>query len=283
MNVRIGAPVALALLLATAATATELQAPYQPEAASIDLTQRRHDWTAIIPRLLTVDLDPVPAPTPADVDRWSTATVVTQYGVVRASLVEIRKTCQFLCGVDQDETCHTQAVLQLEDGSDGSDVLAVFPREVEIANLQMLAPMLLHVAPAWSPEFRAQAWPADETGRIRIEGWNPSTKRLQFSAQAMGEEQSFDEPACRASTAAGLTAIQCQSLALLAADGVPLLVSAPDYADAVAMPVASFEHDGALHVVVRLGVQAQTIYGLLVKRGDTWVPLFRKAERALLC
>ena len=283
MLVRLGAPIALAVVIATAAIAAELQAPYQPEAASIDLSQRRYDWTAIIPRLLTVDLDPVAAPTQADVDRWSTATVVSQYGYVRASLIAIRKSCQFLCGVDRDETCHTQAVLQLEDGSDGSDVLAVFPGEVEIANLQMLAPTPLHVAPAWSPEFRAQAWPADETGRIRIDGWNPSTKRLQFSAQAMGEEQSFDEPACRASTAAGLTAIQCQSLALLAADGVPLLVSAPDYADAVAMPVASFEHDGALHVVVRLGVQAQTIYGLLVKRGDTWVPLFRKAERALFC
>ena len=99
----------------------------------------------------------------------------------------------------------------------------------------------------------------------------------------MGEEQSFDEPGCRAGTAADLTVMQCQSLAFIAAKGVPLLISVPDYNEAAATPVASFTHDGALHVIVRLGLKAQTVYGLLVKRGDSWVPLFRKAERALMC
>ncbi|HVG81632.1 MAG TPA: hypothetical protein VNB28_05070, partial [Methylomirabilota bacterium] len=116
-----------------------------------------------------------------------------------------------------------------------------------------------------------------------IDGWNANTKRLQFTVQAMGEEQSFDEPGCRASTAADLTVMQCQSLAFIAAMGVPLLISVPDYNDAIAQPVASFTHEGADYVVVRLGLKAQTVYGLLVKRGDTWVPLFRKAERALMC
>ena len=86
-----------------------------------------------------------------------------------------------------------------------------------------------------------------------------------------------------AGTAAGLTQLACHGIAVIAADGVPLLLSVPDYNDAIATPVARFTANGETHVLVRLGLKAQTIYGLLVKRGDKWVPLFRRAERALLC
>ena len=80
-----------------------------------------------------------------------------------------------------------------------------------------------------------------------------------------------------------MTQIACPSIALIAADGVPLLVSIPDYNQAIAVPIASFLHEGELHVLVRLGLKAQTIYGLLVRRDGKWVPLFRPAQRPLLC
>jgi hypothetical protein len=297
MLYRIGAPVALVIAFATVVAADEiatvrliepaaagpLEAPYQVEAGMVPLTEpwakRTHDASGLV----VVDLDPMTAPTQADVERWSTATVLSLYGNSRAGLVEIRKSCQFLCGVDQAESCHYQAVLQPEQYLEGRDVLAALPGDVEISELEMLTLRPAAALPAWSKDFRTQAWPADETGRFRIDGWNPNTKRLQFTAQAMGEEQSFDEPGCRASAAAGLTAIQCPSLALIAADGVPLLMSVPDYNEATATPLARFTANGETHVLVRLGLKAQTIYGLLVKRGDMWVPLFRKAERALMC
>jgi hypothetical protein len=308
MLLRMGAPLALATLLAAAAVADELQSPAQAGAATVEMietaaasgageleapyqveaatTALAEPWAERGPdakRLIVVDLDSVKAPTQADVDRWSTATVLSLYGVMPAHLVEIRKSCQYLCGVDQEQTCHYQAVLEPEQYVEGAELVGVLPGEVEISELQMLTLRPASSLPAWSKDFHEVAWPTDESGRTRIDGWNANTKRLQFSVQAMGEEQSFDEPGCRASSAADLTVMHCQSLAFIAADGVPLLISVPDYNEAAAAPIATFTHDGALHVIVRLGLQAQTVYGLLVKRGDTWVPLFRKAERALMC
>jgi hypothetical protein len=288
---RSAAVLALALLCAGNAAADPLEPPYQLDGASVDLRDRGADPAADIQFVFLFDLDPMQAPTQADADRWFEATVLTEAGPVRAGLLEIRKSCAFLCGVEpsmpveEAETCHYQAALVLHPETDtaGANLIAAFPGKVEIADFQMPAPAPLRAAPAWSRAFHAPAWPPDETGGIRIDGWDPNTRRLQYTLQAMGEEQSFHEPGCEASTAAGLTQIQCQSLALIAADGVPLLLSVPDYNQAIATPVASFMHDGTLHVVVRLGLKAQTVYGLLVKRGDTWVPLFRKAERSLLC
>lgn len=282
MPLRIGAPLALAALFAADAAAGGLEAPYQVEAVTTELSQPGMQRGPDMPRFAVVDLDPIEAPTQADMERWSTATVLTMYGTTRAHLVEFRRSCGLLCGVGQDETCHWQAVLQMEYPYEGGDVVAL-PGEPPIGDLETQIMRPTNSVPAWSKEFHEVAWPTEESGGIRIDGWSASTKRLQFSVQAMGEEQSIDEPGCRAREGAGLTQIQCHGIAVLAADGVPLLVSVPDYNDAIAQPLASFMHEGETYVLVRLGLKAQTVYGFLVKRGDQWVPLFRKAERELMC
>jgi hypothetical protein len=285
MLFRIGAPAALAVLLAAGAAAGDLEAPYQIDGMAVDLRDRGADPAADPTFVFLVDLDPLQAPTQGDADRWTEATVLTEAGPVRAGLMDIRKSCQFLCGTGEEETCHYQAALVLDYRQDtGGNVLAAFPGSVEVTDFQLLEPVPLTSAPSWSREFRPQLWPADEATELRIDRWDPSTERLRFSVRtAGGEEHSLDDQGCRAGTAAGLTHVACQGVALIAADGVPLLLSWPDYNIASAAPVASFEHDGALHVLVRLGLKAQTVYGLLVKRGDKWVPLFRKAERPQLC
>lgn len=281
-NSRSAALVASALLLVAAAAGAEpLQAPYQVDEILID--PRGELSYGIRPSSPSVDLDPLQSLAQADVDRWVEATMLTEYGPAPANLMEIRKSCKFLCGVEEEETCHYQAVLDLQDDYDVGNMVVAFPGTVEVTDFETLVPRPVYSVPTWSPEFHAQLWPADEPGRIRIDGWNPNTKRLQFSIQAIGEEHSFDEQSCRASTAAGLTLIACHGIAMIAADGVPLLLSFPDDNVATATPVAKFTHDGELHVVVRLGLKAQTIHGLLVRRGDRWIPLFRKAERALAC
>ena len=283
MLLRMGAPLALAALFAAKAAAGGLEAPYQVEAVTTELSQPGMQRGPDMPRFAVVDLDPMQAPTQADVERWSTATVLTMYGTTRAHLVEFRRSCGLLCGVGQEETCHWQAVLQMEYPYDAAEVVAALPGEPTLGDPEMPILRPANSVPAWSKEFHTVAWPTDDSGRIRIDGWNTSTKRLQFSVQAMGEEQSIDEPRCRAREGAGLTQIQCHGIAVVAADGVPLLVSVPDYNDAIAEPVAAFHYENELYVLVRLGLQAQTVYGFLVKRGDQWVPLFRKAERALMC
>jgi hypothetical protein len=283
MLLRIGAPLALACLFAAEAAAGGLEAPYQVDAVTTELSQPGTQRGPDMPRFAVVDLDPMQAPTQGDMERWSTATVLTPYGTTRAHLVEFRRSCGLLCGVGQQETCHWQAVLQMEFPYEAADVVAVLPGEPALSDPETPNLRPVNSVPAWSKEFHTVAWPTDDTGGIRIDGWNASTKRLQISAQVMGEEQSIDQPACRAREGAGLTQIQCQSIALIAADGVPLLVSSPDYTDATAEPVAAFHHQTELYVLVRLGLQAQTVYGFLVKRAEKWVPLFRKAERAFVC
>jgi hypothetical protein len=281
-NIRFAAPLALALILPAAGAAGEaLQAPYQIEGVSIDLRGRDgRDESRVY--AYVVDLDQARALRQGEADRWLEATVLTEIGAERAQLVEIRKSCEFLCGVEEEETCHHQAVVVLPQDS-GANAFVAFPGTVEVTDFEMLTATPLPSSEAWSRDFHEVIWPEDDSGRIRIDGWNAKTRRLQFSMQAMGEERSFDEQACRAGTAAGLTQLACHGIAVIAADGVPLLLSVPDYNDAIASPVARFTANGETHVLVRLGLKAQTIYGLLVKRGDKWIPLFRRAERALLC
>ena len=281
-NIRFAAPLALALALPVPGAAGEaLQAPYQIESVSIDLRGRDgRDESRVY--AYVVDLDQPKALRQGEADRWLEATVLTEIGAERAQLVEIRKSCEFLCGVEERETCHYQAVVVLPQDS-GANAFVAFAGTVEVTDFEMLTATPLPSSEAWSRDFHEVIWPEDDSGRIRIDGWNAKTKRLQFSMQAMGEERSFDEQACRAGTAAGLTQLACHGIAVIAADGVPLLLSVPDYNDAIATPVARFTANGEAHVLVQLGLKAQTIYGLLVKRGDKWVPLFRRAERALLC
>ena len=126
----------------------------------------------------------------------------------------------------------------------GANAFVAFAGTVEITDFEMLTATPLPSSEAWSRDFHEVIWPEDDSGRIRIDGWNAKTKRLQFSMQAMGEERSFDEQACRAGAAAGLTQLACHGIAAIAADGVPLLLSVPDYNDAIATPVARFTANG---------------------------------------
>lgn len=272
------------LLVAAVAVAEPLQAPYQVDEILID---PRRDLSHGERRSLPlIDLDPLRSPAQADVDRWVEATVLTEYGPAPANLIEIRKSCKFLCGVDVEElyeTCHYQAVLEPKiEVYDLGNMWAAFPGSVEVTDYEMLERMPLYSVPRWSPEFYAPLW-SDEARRIRVDGWTPHARRLQVTVQTAGVEHAIDQRGCRASPAAGLTLIACHGTALIAADGVPLLLSGTGDTLATAAPVAKFTHDGELYVLVRLGLEFQTVYGLLVRRGDRWVLLFRKIERALVC
>lgn len=292
MVARIAALLAPAFLFpAGVAGAEPLQPPFQLDGMAVDLRNRGADPGADIQFVFLFDLDPMQAPTQADADRWFEATVLTEAGPVRAGLLEIRKTCEFLCGVEppmpveEAETCHYQAALVLDYKADtgGANLLAAFPGAVEISDFEMLTPLQLEVAPDWSESFQAPLWPGEGLGPMRIDSFDAAAGRLRLSLRNSGGEQNVEQQGCRASAAAGLTQIDCPEIAILAADGVPLLASWPDYNEPGATPVASFRHDGELYVLVRLGLKAETVYGLLVKRGDRWVPLFRRAERPLLC
>ena len=286
------AALAALLLLCEQAASEPLEAPYQLDGMAVDLRDRGADPAADLTFAFLFDLDPADAPTLADVDRWTETTVLTEAGPVRAGLLDIRKSCEFLCGVapsmpvEEEETCHYQAALVLDPRADtgGANLLAALPGAVAVTGFKPLEPAPLSPAQnRWSPEFHAPLWPEDAPERIRVDRWDPAAGRLAYSVKTADGEQTFDEQGCRATAAAGLVQIACPSIAILAADGVPLLLSWAEYNQPNAVPVASFLHDGEPHVLVRLGLKAQTIYGLLIRRGENWVPLFRPAKRPLLC
>jgi hypothetical protein len=279
------------LLRVEAAEADPLEAPYQLDGMAVDLRDRGADPAADITFVFLFDIGEA-QPTQADVERWTEATVLTEAGPVRAWLLDIRKTCDFLCGVDpampveEAETCHYQAALVLDQKADtgGANLLAAFPGAAAITEFTPAEPApLASEQGGWSAKFHAPIWPEDAPAAIRVEGWDAAAGRLAYSVKTSEGEQALEERGCRATAAAGLVQIACQSIAILAADGVPLLVSWADYNQPNAVPVASFLHEGERHVLVRLGLKAQTIYGLLIPRGNRWVPLFRPAKRPLLC
>jgi hypothetical protein len=70
---------------------------------------------------------------------------------------------------------------------------------------------------------------------------------------------------------------------MITQDGRPLLVSLADYNSSSAETAASFESNGTTYRVVRLGLKAQTVFGLLVRTESGWRALIRPRDYALLC
>ena len=56
-----------------------------------------------------------------------------------------------------------------------------------------------------------------------------------------------------------------------------------DYGEAAAEPLALFEHAGTTYAVVRLGLKAQSVIGLVVRDEGGWHGLFLPRDYPLLC
>ena len=77
--------------------------------------------------------------------------------------------------------------------------------------------------------------------------------------------------------------MQCDGIALIVGDAAPLLFSYPDYNLASAQVVATLGFGKSRLYLVRLGLKAQTAFGLLYRDKDGWRGLFRPRNYALLC
>ncbi len=94
---------------------------------------------------------------------------------------------------------------------------------------------------------------------------------------------SFATEDCAIRRTDALASLTCRSLALLVDRGRPLLVSFPDYNLAAAEVVARFSSGGLTHYLIRLGLKAETLFGLLTDTPDGWRPLFRRRGYPALC
>jgi hypothetical protein len=257
------------------------EAPFQVEAA---LVPALRSASAEGPSpLLLIDLNSAEDGTePAIREPGGGMTILYENGIARGHVREIRKSCDYLCGFDGGATCHYQALVAPDKAGALGAALTAFVGEPQITAFEPLRPHAVGEV-EWLGGFAAPVWPQDYSAGIRIEEWDAAARRVRVSVRAADEHIAVEDRDCDATEAAGLVALTCPSIAILAEAGVPLLVSWPDYETAAAAPVARFRLNGREAILVRLGMSAETIYGVLLREGTRWVPLFRGADYPIMC
>lgn len=294
-----------ALPVSSSAAAHEglLPAPYQIEGlVSFKNDQYRMDTgLGLNPPLVAVDLgDAENAPHPGS-DNFQIMTIVGTTGVATGKLAGIRKICDYLCG-DEGTTCHYVAYYSL-DGSPreanpgeilariGTPLMAI-PGEQALAGFRAVTP---EAGAAFPPaligrDFAPLAYtPHGKDGpETRITGWDAGARKVAWEGRwSWGDTFTAEGRDCTLSQIGGLTAAQCNGIALLLGEAAPLLYSFPDYNSSSAEVVAVLEFELGLGkstlYAVRLGLKAQTVFGLLYRDKDGWRGLFRPRNYALLC
>jgi hypothetical protein len=271
-----------------------LDAPYQVVALSYFRSDqdRADTGLGLTAPYVIVDLGNAEKRPPPAREGLETMTLLGTGGSAPGRLYDIRKTCNFLCG-DEGEACHYEALYSLPQAAVArlGTPLVALAGEIETGNLRAFSDQAARPAKLEPPanpaaEFRPPLWTADPDAapRYRVTAWDGATGALAM------EFRYRDQPAnevlgrnCRAQGLGVLTALSCDGMALLVDDSRVLLFSWPDYNLAAAAPVLAFEAAGASHYLVRLGLKAQTVFGLLTGGSGGWRGAFRPRDYDLLC
>jgi hypothetical protein len=288
------AGIAISLLAASTALAHEgfLPAPYQVDGVLRFRSDhyRENDGLTLRAPLIAVDLGTAAGKPHPGSDSFRVMTFVGTGGGASGTLYDIRKTCDYLCG-DDGEACHYVALYSLNTPLEalgtplmalaGNRDLTAFRDLRPITPASGPAPRLTpgrgFAPPVWSPY-------ASEDPTYRIGGWSPQPRTLRLEQRyGDGKIITTDAPDCEFREAEGLTFARCNGLALILDGSDVLLLSFPDYNMAAAEAIARFAAGGRTYLVVRLGLKAQTVFGLLTKTPEGWRARFRPRDYALLC
>lgn len=241
--------------------------PYQPAGW---LTSPEQEDAA--QRFLLVDLGaqhPGELPT-----RW---TVVGSAGSSPASDYDLEKSCRFLCGSDEAETCHYVARLTVASPDDVGEPLLVLPARHPIEEVH---PNVGAFGPGPDATWRAQpgpaAWPENVHYSLDTRDTGPYLTRRHSD----GWESGLPLGECRSRTTGEFREVLCQGGAFLAKAGRIVLGSFADYNTPSAEIVTTLQINGRPFQIVKLGLKAQTIYGLLGPDGEAY---FRPRDYPLLC
>lgn len=281
----------MSVLLSTlpAKAGSLLPAPYQVQGVvqyrgDVD---RGGDGLSLGAVLVAVDLGGARGKAVPTRDALAEITLLGTAGSTVGRLREIVKQCDFLCG-DEGEECHYVALIEVDGSLEalGTPLAALAGRH-ETAGFAAAAPSdgaaLLDglaadlSAPVWDPHLSSNPV-------FRLRDWQPEAGTATLDLlYGTGEPTAVALRSCRASNQGGLVGLACGSLAMLLADGRPLLVSYPDYNLPAAEVVAGFHSGGLGYRLVRLGLKAQTVFGLLAETPDGWRARIRPRDYALLC
>jgi hypothetical protein len=264
-----------------------LPAPFQIDGVERDLTGRFGIETYVI----QVDLGAAAGKPVPSGESFRKMTVLGSSGASPAFLHDIRKVCEFLCG-DEGEECHYVArVSPTRPLEEIGTPLAVIPGAHGIEAFRSFdvetAPAPSELIDEWlGRDFERPIWPTDPNSVLeyRLRESPAADRELGLEYRwSGGEVYSVEDRDCGVRRNAGLSELACSSFAMIAQEGRPLLVSLADYNSATAETVAAFESDGMAYRVVRLGLKAQTVIGLLVETESGWRAMIRPRDYGLLC
>jgi len=262
-----------------------LPAPLQVEGVVRDLRGDHQPNTLGIPRVM-INLGATEGRPWSDQEDSGRMTLLGTTGVMTAYLEEVVKVCETLCGDDAEE-CHYEGRLVPAGNLDSIGIpVAALPGERSLLDFASLEdrPPRSDVGPGeLSDAFAAPIWPednpADTRHRFRRSG-NDFT--VEYAWGSVGG-QTVPAGECRFYDRGPVTRMACAGVEALIAEGLPILVSFPDYNSAGADLIAAFTHDNQTYYVVRLALKVQTVYGLLFRDAAGWHARFHPRDYALLC
>ncbi len=267
-----------------------LPAPYQIDGL-IRFKDDRHrlgEGLELNPPLIAVDLGTAAGSHP-DAGKLARMTFLGSIGIGFGALRGIQKHCDYLCGEDGEE-CHYVGLYALDGPLAALGApLAAIPGVQALAGYRALSAQPLEPATlrlGAQADFVPLAWaPYGADGpEARIGKWDGARARLDLDLRwRSGELFSGDGEQCAVARVEGLTQLSCNPVALILDGGRPLLLSYPDYNVAAAQVVAAVRLASSTLYLVRLGLKAQTVFGLLYRAEDGWRGLFRPRDYALLC
>ena len=215
-------------------------------------------------------------------------TLLGTRGAAPGAVYDLRRVCDFLCG-DEEEECHYEMTVaaQGEPEAMGTPLLALVG-SYEVTDYRALSAVVSATPPdLLTRGFEPTVWPAPGTSgsrsEYRLRSAGEGRLQLEYRWSPESETYTLTGDRCETRSVGGLTRVDCASFVALAEGPRPLLVSFADYGAPAAEPLAEMRIDGNRALLVRLGLKAQTIYGLLVETEQGWVAQFDPRDYALLC
>jgi hypothetical protein len=288
-----------------------LPPPYQ--VAGIERRLPDRDVEAGVPGLddavVVVELDDADSMPPPDREFLARATIVGTDGVAAAHLVDVERRCEFLCSDERASCRHVALYSGFDPARLGTPLLAL-PGEWTLTDHAAAEPVAEVAAEAAARDRRRPPTETvadiealrrllaadDEPVRLIWSSYEDDPTRYRLVPDPTAPEglaletlqwdgQVVVTPAreCAYAVVDGIGSLDCSGFATLLDGARPLLVSLTDYNLDIAQVVASFVHDARTYHVIRLGLKAQTVFGLLVQTGDGWTALLRPRTFDLLC
>ncbi len=226
--------------------------------------------------------------------RLGVMTLLGKKGLATARLQRLESVCAELCASERP-TCHAVGLYAQEPGTgDVGEGLAALPGRIT-GRLSAPAPVELEPAPT-AKQWASTAFqtPVDERLPAASERlpplafrWTPRAEGVAVLQERQLGADFYAPPIqlaeCRQERQALFTRLVCPAASVLYAKGQLLFASFDDYGPPATEWLVTLQADGQQLYLVRLGLKAHAVPGLLFHDGARWRLLIRPADYPLMC